>query len=64
MQNIAIAKKESQRKILKTVSFKVDEIIAEKFAKLAKQKGFFQNILIQNAMLLTIEEMEKMEDKK
>jgi hypothetical protein len=64
MQNIAIAKRESKRKSMKMISFKVESIIAEEFATLAKQKGFFQNILFQNAMLLAIEEMKKMEDKK
>jgi len=59
-----LAKRELQRKPIKVVSLKLDKAIAEEFAKLAKQKGFFQNVLLQNAMLLAIEEMKKMEDKK
>jgi hypothetical protein len=59
-----LAKRELQRKPIKVISLKVDSAIAEEFAKLAKQKGFFQNVLLQNAMLLAIEEMKKMEDKK
>jgi hypothetical protein len=59
-----LARREIQKKSIKTVSFKVDGIIAEEFAKLAKQKGFYQNVLIQSAMMLAIEEMKKAEDKK
>jgi hypothetical protein len=72
MQNVTIATqdvhqktiREIQKKSIKTISLKINSAIAEEFARLAKQKGFRQNVLIQNAMLIAIEEMKKMEDEK
>jgi hypothetical protein len=60
MLSIFQAKKESKD----SVSFKVRISVIQEFKKLAKLKGFSQTTLIENAMIMLIEEMKKMEDKK
>jgi len=47
---------------LKSIAVRIDVDVLEKFVRLAKEKGFRQNVLIQRAMLLAIEEMEQLED--
>ncbi|KIM02681.1 MAG: hypothetical protein KU29_13970 [Sulfurovum sp. FS06-10] len=60
MLSIFQTKKESKN----SVSFKVRISVIQEFKKLAKLKGFSQATLIENAMIMLIEEMKKMEDKK
>jgi hypothetical protein len=64
MLNIYQAKKVSKEKEKESITFKVKISVIQEFKKLAKQKGLLQTIMIENAMILLIEEMKKMEDKK
>ena len=45
---------------IKTITFKLDTSIVEKFRKLTKELGFKQSSIIDNAIRKAIEEMEGM----
>jgi len=64
MLNIYQAKKVLKEKEKESIAFKVKISVIQEFKKLAKQKGLLQTVMIENAMILLIEEMKKMEDKK